>query len=132
MGVGLSIGQLAKAAGVNIETIRYYQRRGLLIEPTKPLGGYRRYPEEMVKRLHFIKRAQALGFTLLEVEGLLVLDESCACSSTRALAAHKLKSIKKKIDDLAAMRDALDRLIQQCDEGSGKAGCPIINALGRD
>ncbi|MEX6503812.1 Hg(II)-responsive transcriptional regulator [Pseudomonas zhanjiangensis] len=132
MAVGLTIGQLAKAAGVTVETIRYYQRRSLLIEPSKPLGGHRRYPQEMVRRLHFIKRAQALGFTLSEVEDLLALDGASACSATRALAAHKREAIEKKIDDLAAMRGALDRLIRQCDQGGGKAGCPTINTLDRD
>lgn len=83
MATELTIGKLADAAGVNVETIRYYQRRGLLDEPAKPLGGHRRYPVDMVKRLRFIKRAQALGFTLSEVGGLLTLDESCACAETR-------------------------------------------------
>ena len=85
MATELTIGKLADAAGVNVETIRYYQRRGLLDEPAKPLGGHRRYPVDMVKRLRFIKRAQALGFTLSEVGGLLTLDESCACAETRAV-----------------------------------------------
>lgn len=129
MGVALTIGKLAKAAGVNVETIRYYQRRGLLVEPAKPLGGHRRYPDEMVKRLRFIKRAQALGFTLTEVGGLLTLDESCACSETRALAARKLALIKQKMADLAAMRHVLGGLLQQCDEGDGGAICPIIEVL---
>jgi MerR family transcriptional regulator, mercuric resistance operon regulatory protein len=81
----LTIGRLAAAAGVNVETIRYYQRRGLLKEPMKPLGGYRNYPAEMVKRIRFIKKAQALGFTLENVAGLLHLNDTDACAKTRDL-----------------------------------------------
>ncbi len=132
MAAELSIGKLAEAAGVNIETIRYYQRRGLLDEPAKPPGGQRRYAAEQVQRLRFIKRAQALGFTLAEVRGLLTLDEACACAETRAAAARKLALIKQKMADLAAMRRALDELVQQCDAGGGGAACPIIDALSRD
>ncbi|WP_428623093.1 Hg(II)-responsive transcriptional regulator [Sedimenticola sp.] len=125
----LTIGKLAQAAGVNIETIRYYQRRGLLDIPAKPLGGHRRYSAEHTKRVRFIKRAQALGFTLEEIGGLLTLDEACTCSETRALAVHKLEAIEQKMADLASMRQALDDLVQQCDAGDGGANCPIIDAL---
>lgn len=125
----LSIGKLAEAAGVNIETIRYYQRRGLLDEPTKPLSGHRRYSAEATKRVRFIKRAQALGFTLIEVGGLLTLDAACACTETRALAARKLELIEQKMADLVAMRQVLGGLVQQCDAGIGGADCPIIDAL---
>jgi MerR family mercuric resistance operon transcriptional regulator len=128
----LTIGRVAKLAGVNVETIRYYQRRGLLPEPNKPHMGYRRYPIEMVKRLRFIKRAQALGFTLEEVSGLLGLEEACACSETRALAAHKVDLIDQKVADLAAMRSALADLVDQCDAGEPTKGCPIIHVLSQD
>ncbi|MDA8231260.1 MAG: Hg(II)-responsive transcriptional regulator [Magnetospirillum sp.] len=129
MAAELTIGKLAEAAGVNIETIRYYQRRGLLDEPAKPLGSHRRYPAEQAKRVRFIKRAQALGFTLAEVGGLLTLDEACACTETRALAARKLTLIERKMADLAAMRQALAGLVRQCDAGDGGATCPIIKVL---
>lgn len=125
----LSIGKLAEAAGVNIETIRYYQRRGLLDEPTKPLGGHRRYSANEVKRVRFIKRAQVLGFTLAEVGGLLTLDAACACTETRALAARKLGLIEQKMADLAAMRQVLCDLVQQCDAVDDGAVCPIIDVL---
>ena len=128
----LTIGRLADAAGVNVETIRYYQRRGLLDEPAKPLGGHRRYPVDMVKRLRFIKRAQALGFTLSEVGGLLTLDESCACAETRARAARKLALIEQKMADLVVMQQLLGELVQQCDAGDGGTICPIIEALIRE
>jgi MerR family mercuric resistance operon transcriptional regulator len=132
MNAELSIGQLAHAAGVNIETIRYYQRRGLLDEPPKPLGGHRRYPAEQAKRVRFIKRAQALGFTLDEVGALLTLDTACACGESRALAMRKLGLIEQKMADLAAMRQALDGLVQQCEVGDAHAACPIIEVLARD
>ncbi|MBI4996832.1 MAG: Hg(II)-responsive transcriptional regulator [Rhodocyclales bacterium] len=132
MAADLTIGKLAEVAGVNIETIRYYQRRGLLDEPAKPLGGHRRYSAEQAKRLRFIKRAQALGFTLAEVGGLLTLDEACACSETRALAVRKLAMIEQKMADLAALRQVLDGLVQQCGAGGGGADCPIIDVLVRE
>ena len=109
----LTIGRVAAAAGVNVETIRYYQRRGLLEEPKKPLGGYRNYPTEMVKRIRFIKRAQALGFTLEDVAGLLQLNNTDACAKTRDLAAQKLALIEQKLSALATMRDALTRILHR-------------------
>lgn len=129
MGTELTIGKLADASGVNIETIRYYQRRGLLDEPPKPLGGHRRYAPEQAKRVRFIKRAQALGFTLDEVGALLTLDAASACGETRALAVRKLGLIEQKMADLTAMRQALGGLVQQCDAGDGGANCPIIDVL---
>lgn len=128
----LTISKLAEAAGVSIETIRYYQRRSLLEEPPKPLGGQRRYSAEQAKRVRFIKRAQALGFSLDEVGALLTLDSACACSDTRALAVRKLTLIEQKMADLAAMHQALGNLVQQCDAGNGDAACPIIDVLERD
>lgn len=129
MSAQLTIGKLAKAAGVNIETIRYYQRRGLLNEPAKPLGGYRRYSADEAKRVRFIKRAQALGFTLAEIGGLLTLDAACVCTETRTLAARKLGLIEQKMADLAAMRQVLAGLVRQCDAGDGEVACPIIDVL---
>lgn len=128
----LTIGKLAEAAGVSIETIRYYQRRGLLDEPVKPLGGYRRYSADQAKRLRFIKRAQALGFTLDEVGALLTLDAACACNETRALAYRKRMLIERKMADLAAMHQVLSDLVRECDAGDGGATCPIIDALAKD
>ena len=128
----LTIGRLADEAGVNVETIRYYQRRGLLPEPNKPINGHRRYAAEAVKRVHFIKRAQVLGFTLDEIGSLLDLDEAHACAETRELAAHKLDVIESKLDDLKAMRKALKSLLRQCEAGSATGACPIIHALAAD
>ena len=131
MAAELTIGKLAQRAAVNVETIRYYQRRGLLDEPEKPQGGHRRYPADAAKRVRFIKRAQALGFTLDEVTGLLRLDDVRACAKTRDLAARKLVLIEQKLTDLAAMRKALTRLVRACDTGNG-AACPIIHILAQD
>jgi MerR family mercuric resistance operon transcriptional regulator len=128
----LTIGKLADATNVNVETIRYYQRRGLLDEPPKPLGGHRLYAPEQIKRVRFIKRAQALGFTLEEVGALLVLDAASCCNETRMLAVRKLGIIELKMADLAAMRQALSGLVQQCDAGDGHVTCPIIDLLVKD
>src|SRR5438045_4201239 len=112
----LTIGRLAKAAGVNVETIRYYQRRGLVDEPYKPLGGYRRYAPSAVSRVRFIKRAQQLGFTLEEVTNLLRLEDGQSCRETRLLAEHKLTMIEERIADLTRMRRMLKGLIAACAE----------------
>ena len=128
----LTIGRLADEAGVNVETIRYYQRRGLMAEPDKPMSGHRRYAGDAIKRVRFIKRAQVLGFTLDEVGSLLELDEARACADTRELAAHKLQLIEEKLADLKAMRKALTALLRQCDAGATKGNCPIIRALAAD
>lgn len=128
----LTIGRLANEAGVNVETIRYYQRRGLMAEPGKPMNGQRRYPPAVVRRVRFIKRAQALGFTLLEIGSLLELDEAQACTETRELATHKLQVIEAKLADLKAMRKALAALLRQCDTGLTEGCCPIIQALAAD
>jgi MerR family mercuric resistance operon transcriptional regulator len=124
----LTIGKLAEQAGVNIETIRYYQRRGLLDEPKKPRDGYRRYPSDTAKRVRFIKRAQGLGFTLEEVTGLLRFDATGACAETRELAAHKLALIDGKLAELGAMRRGLAALLAKCDKNRNGA-CPIIQML---
>ena len=127
----LTIGKLAEQAGVNVETIRYYQRRGLLAEPKKPRGGYRRYSSDAAKRVRFIKRAQGLGFTLKEVTGLLRLDAAGACAETRELAAHKLALIDEKLAELEAMRKGLAALVAKCARG-GHRPCPIIQVLVTD
>ena len=125
----LTIGRLADEAGVNVETIRYYQRRGLMLEPARPGNGHRRYSAAAIRRVRFIKRAQLLGFTLEEVASLLKLDEAHACADTRILAANKLQVIEGKQADLEAMRKALAALLLQCDSGGTRDRCPIIDAL---
>jgi MerR family mercuric resistance operon transcriptional regulator len=132
MSENLTIGVLAKHSDVNVETIRYYQRRGLLPEPSKPSGRFRQYPQESVKRVRFIKRAQTLGFTLEEIQGLLALDERKACTETREIAAHKLELIAQKIADLSKMKKSLARLVRSCDASAAGAPCPIIHLLADD
>ncbi len=124
-----TIGQLAKAAGVNVETVRYYQRRRLVAEPRRPLNGIRRYPEESIGRIRFIKRAQELGFTLAEIANLLALEDGRNCSQARELARRKLDLVESRLVDLTRLRRTLRELIAQCDVTGGKVSCPIISAL---
>jgi MerR family transcriptional regulator, mercuric resistance operon regulatory protein len=125
----LTIGAVAKAAGVNVETIRFYQRRGLLDEPQKPLGGHRHYDAGAVGRVRFIRRAQQLGFTLDEAKGLLCLEDGQSCKETRQLAEEKLAVIQKRISDLQRMRQLLAGLIAECANGKRPRSCPIIATL---
>jgi MerR family mercuric resistance operon transcriptional regulator len=104
----------------------------LLDEPRKPFRGYRHYPADMAKRVRFIKRAQALGFTLEEIASLLRLEGADCCADTRELAAHKVALIERKLLDLAAMRDALSALVRQCETGQAEGLCPIISVLAQD
>jgi len=124
----MTIGVLARNAGVNIETVRYYQRRGLIGTPRKPLGGVRRYDAATLAQLRFIKRAQQLGFSLREITDLLELGTG-ACAETRLLAEARLADIEKRLHDLQAMRRTLARLIQSCRAGR-EAACPIVESLG--
>ena len=125
----LSIGNLAGAAGVNVETIRYYQRRGLVEEPPKPVDGHRRYAAAAAARVRFIKRAQQLGFTLEEIKELLLLEDGQNCREARTLAERKLGLIEERIADLARMRRSLKGLIALCAEGRRPRSCPIIATL---
>lgn len=127
---GLTIGALAKSAAVNTETIRYYQRRGLIATPKKALGGIRRYPTDAAQRIRFIKRAQTLGFTLEEIATLLELNDGTNCASTRLLAEHKLEEIEARIADIESIRDALKNLITACRNKTSQRCCPIIETLG--
>jgi len=128
---GMSIGQLARHAGVNVETVRYYLRRGLLEAPARPAGGIRRYPESAVATLTFIKRAQELGFSLAEIGHLLQLGSPQGCSEARALAADKLELVESRLADLDRLRGVLRELIGRCDRRRGKVACPIIESLAR-
>jgi MerR family mercuric resistance operon transcriptional regulator len=127
----LTIGQVAKQAGVHKETIRYYQSLGLVAQPQRRPGSVRRYGDSTVARLQFIKRAQQLGFTLEEVGRLLLLEDGQHCGETRKLAEHKLALIKERIADLDRMRRLLERLVDQCHQGKRPRACPIISTLTR-
>ncbi len=126
---GHTIGTLAQAAGVNVETIRFYQRRGLLTEPDKPLGGIRRYGEAEVARVLFIKSAQRIGFTLDEIAQLLQLDDGTQCKEARAIAEHKLADVRQRLGDLQRIEAALAQLVDRCASRRGQVSCPLIEAL---
>lgn len=123
-----TIGQLAKAAEVNVETIRYYERRGLVTQPPKPDQGYRTYSKATLARILFIKRAQELGFTLEEIANLLSLGES-PCQEVQGMAAQKLASVRAKMADLSRLETVLDDLLNQCAANPDQAHCPIIESL---
>lgn len=125
----LRIGELAQEAGVNVETVRYYQRLGLIDTPHRPLGGQRGYPPDSVKRLKFIRRAQQLGFTLEEIADLLTLESGADRASVRRIAGARLVQIRARIADLANMEKALSHLLDACVHTSGRHACPIIEAI---
>jgi MerR family mercuric resistance operon transcriptional regulator len=125
----ITIGKVAAAADVNVETIRFYQRRGLLAEPPKKLGGLRYYDDAAIERVRFIKRAQTLGFSLDEVIGLLALQQSNACQQTHDAAVLKLQLVEERIKDLNRIRTTLKALVKQCETGAAAVTCPIIESL---
>lgn len=124
----LTIGAVAKLAEVNVETIRYYQRRRLLPVPELPIGSVRHYSDETVRRTRFIKRAQQLGFSLEEITDLLQLNDGQHCAETRKIAEIKLSQLERKIADLKVMHDSLTHLIKACSQSPANSGCPIIDA----
>ena len=115
-----------------METVRYYQRRGLMREPTRPIGSVRRYSDDDVKRIRFIKRAQHLGFTLEEITSLLKLEDGRSCRETEKLAEQKLALVEARIADLKRLRKTLKELIGRCEAGRGRVACPIIDTLAAD
>jgi MerR family mercuric resistance operon transcriptional regulator len=125
----MTISRLADAAGVNVETVRFYQRSGLIDKPARPYSGYRTYGGDDVRRIRFIKRAQLLGFTLDEIASLLKLEGSQTCASTRDLAARKLAMVEAKLSDLLAIKIALAAMVARCDSDHHSVGCPIIQVL---
>lgn len=128
-GDAMTIGRLAEETGVHFETIRYYQRLGLIATPAKPRGSVRRYGQDAVGRLRFIKRAQGLGFSLDEVKLLLDLSVGEHCAETRSLAERKLRIVNEKISELHHIEAALRKLIHACGTGRKGRGCPIIDNL---
>lgn len=129
---GLTIGQVAQTAAVHVETLRYYERRGLLRRPPRSTANYRLYPEEAVRQVRFIKRAQELGFSLREIKELLALrtGRGAGCQeNVRARAIAKVNDIDEKIRTLQAMKKALRPLIEACAERSSVSACPILESL---
>lgn len=125
----LTIGALAAASGVGVETIRFYQREGLVAEPARPPGGVRRYGVEDVARLKFIKSAQRLGFSLHGISELLRLEDGGGCSAVRARAQAKLEEVRERLADLRRMESALAELVDKCAVSRGTVRCPLIESL---
>lgn len=129
----MTIGELARRAGVNIQTVRYYERRGLLADPERRPSGYRVYSAAALDRLKFIRRAQELGFTLNEIGELLALrlDPTTTAADVKKRAAQKIVEVESRIRDLERIREALTHLAGRCRGGRGPAGdCPLLETLG--
>src|SRR2546429_940085 len=129
----ISIGQVARQAGVGVETIRFYEREGLLEEPARGVSGYRQYTEQVVKRIRFIKRAQRLGFSLKEITDLLLLrvDSHSSCEEVKQRTEAKIAEVERKMVELQRMRQALLQVASLC-TGQGPTGhCPMLEALDR-
>ncbi|MGH8457437.1 MAG: MerR family DNA-binding protein [Stenotrophobium sp.] len=124
----MRISQLAKSAGVGVETVRYYQHLGLLTTPQKPHAGFRTYTEVDLARLRFIKRAQQLGFSLDDIAGMLRLS-GAACPDVQALAHRKLDLVQRKIADLARIEGVLQDVLKRCSARKPHEGCPVIASL---
>lgn len=125
----LTIGVFAKASGASVETIRYYQRKGLLPEPNKPYGSIRRYGQADVARVLFVKTAQRLGFSLDEIGELLRLEDGTHCNEASRLAEHKLKDVREKLAELTRMEAVLSELVSACHIRKGNVSCPLIAGL---
>ncbi|MDC0663426.1 Hg(II)-responsive transcriptional regulator [Marinobacter sp. SS21] len=125
----LTIGAFAKVGGVNVETIRFYQRKGLLPLPDRPFGGIRRYGDADVRRLRFIKSAQRLGFSLDEVAELLRLEDGTDCDEASRLAEHKLQEVREKLAYLQRLEMALAQLVGACHRRRGNVSCPLVASL---
>lgn len=125
----LTIGAFAKSAGVNVETIRFYQRKGLIVEPDRPYGGIRRYGEADVARVKFVKAAQRLGFSLDEIAQLLKLEDGTHCSEAAEIAGARLADVRERLANLARVEAALSKLIRECDAHHDDVTCPLIAAL---
>lgn len=129
--MGLRIGQVAEGGGVNLQTIRYYEREGLLAKPPRLSSGYRTFPTDAIRRVRFIKRAQELGFSLAEIRELLSIqiEPKRDCSTVRSLAKAKITDIEEKIRTLEAMKQVLSRLTEMCPGGGPSSKCPILESM---
>lgn len=124
-----TIAWLAREAGVNVETIRFYQRKRLLNEPPRPPGGMRRYTLDDVARVRFIKAAQRIGFTLAEIAVLLQLEDGTHCREAQGIASQKLDDVQRRIGELQRVASVLQALVRACGSAKGKIKCPLIAAL---
>lgn len=127
----MKIGEVARRVGIPIDTVRYYERNGLLPPPARRASGYRDYHDSDIARLNFVLRAKALGFTLVEIRELLQLSDAAEgdMANIRGLAASKLQDIEQRIAQLARVRDALKGLVEACPGRGHVSGCPIRSAL---
>ena len=125
----VSIGTMAAAAGVGIETIRFYQRKGLLANPRRERGDIRRYGPKDIARVRCVKSAQRVGFSLGEIAALLKLDDGAHCDEARAMAEHRLEDVRNKLHDLRRMESALEGLVAGCCAARRPLRCPLIAAL---
>ena len=127
----MQIGEVARATGVGVETVRFYERKGLIEQPPRPMRGIRTYPAATVERIRFIKSAQGLGFSLAEIAELLDLTQAADadCSAVRRRAADKLAEVRAKRRLLARMEAILEDLVDACPNAGGLDGCPIVAAL---
>lgn len=125
---------VARRSGVNVQTLRYYERRGLLAQPPRSSAGYRAYPDSAVQVVRFVKRAQQLGFTLDEIEELLHLADGGPdnCDAARGVAEARLADLQAKIDDLLRMRTSLDQLVATCTKPRAARDCPLLTAIRTD
>lgn len=130
----LSIGKVARRGGVTVDTLRYYEREGLIAAPDRGANGYRRYPSDAIKRVQFIKRAQEVGFTHKDIKELLSLraDPNASCCDVRARAAGKILEMETKIAVLERMKSVLSKWVAECPSRGPVAECPIIDALETD
>ena len=130
----LTIGKIARQAGIGIETIRFYERQGLIPSPPRSAAGYRLYPQNAVQKLRFIRRAKELGFSLKEIRELLALQEDpdATCGDIMERAKQKLTDIEGRIDDLQRIRDTLKTLTDACSSDTGFSECPIMQAITRE
>jgi DNA-binding transcriptional MerR regulator len=126
------IGELAAAAGVSVDTLRYYERERLLPAPTRTAGGFRLYPPETAERLRFIKQAQQIGLSLREIKQLLDPD-NCRCSAVRDVIAERLAEVDERLQELTSFRNTLQTALDRCEQTLGrskKAPCPVVRRLG--
>ena len=122
-----TIGKLAKEFDLSVETIRFYERKGLIQQPQKPLSGYRLYDDSIAKQIQFIRKAKALGFTLREISSLMSMDSNCA--QVESLGLKKLKIIQNKISDLQRLEKLIKEMTNSCKSNDDQSHCPIIDSL---
>ena len=129
--MGMKIGSVAEAAGVEVSTVRYYERRGLLAEPPRTESGYRQYDETVIDRIRFVRQAQDLGFTLEEIEELLALrvEDPSSCGLVEEATRAKLRSVDAKIRELRRLRGVLARLVRSCEAKESTEECPVLGML---